>query len=297
MPRPLCSVVMATYNRCHLLERSLECYARQDFPKDRFELVIIDDHSEDDTQGLVHDFCDEAGIQYTILTTGPKWEEWRDCGAVLNAGIRAAAGDYILLTHPEVMVGRRSVAECITQLQRFESTRIVYPNMMGVYACCKPYYLSTRDQERIDTVDWLNEGPLAVRKIEGFYDEEQQGNPDYSPRSIESVGHPGAKHSHWLSWVFGGCSRETWKRMGGMLETGKWGSVDVAFVQRRRTLGIINHTCIEDDTICVHANHDAPGINVPTPRIEDLWKKELAGIPLHDAKAMQYPAIDELGWI
>lgn len=295
MSRPLVSVVLATYNRAHLLYRSLECYARQDFNKDEFELVIIDDSSEDDTQGLVYDFCHDHDMKYVILTPGPKRESWRDCGAILNHGIRAASGDYILLTHPEVMVGRRSVSECFKQLHNFEQTRKVYSNVMGVYACCKPYYLSPRDQEGIDTVNWLEEGPLAVKKIIGFYDD-QPGNPDYSPKAIEQVGGPNAKHSHWLSWVFGGCSRETWKRMGGMLETGKWGSVDVAFVHRRKTLGIINHTCIADDTLCCHQNHDATGVNVPTPRIEDEWKRELSGFPLHDARAMQYPSVDNLGW-
>lgn len=296
MNRPLVSVVLATYNRAHLLHRSLECYARQHFNQDEFELVVIDDHSEDTTVDLVHDFCHDHKLRYVLLTPGPKEEVWRDCGAILNHGIRAASGDYILLTHPEVMVGRESVAECFNQLHRFEQTRAVYKSVMGVYACCKPYYLTPRDQERIDTVDWFGEGPLAVRKIEGFYDEVVGGNPDYAPRSIESVGKEGAQHSHWLSWVFGGCSRETWKRMGGMLETGRWGSVDVAFVQRRRTLGIVNHTCIEDSTLCAHENHDDPAKNVPTPRIEELWKKELAGYPLHDPKAMQYPAVDHLGW-
>lgn len=36
MSRPLCSVVMATFQRAHLLRRSLECYQRQDFDNDRF---------------------------------------------------------------------------------------------------------------------------------------------------------------------------------------------------------------------------------------------------------------------
>lgn len=298
MPRPTCSVVLATYNRCHLLERSLVCYDRQDFPKDQFELVVIDDHSEDDTQGLVHDYCKAAGIRYTILTTGPKLEDWRDCGAVLNAGIRAASGDHIILTHPEVMPGRKSVSECVRALQNFETSRKLYPHLTGAYACCKPYYLTPRDQERIDTVDWEGVGPLAVREIQGFYDREQHmmGNLDYTPWSIESVGKEDSPHSHWLSWVFGGCSRETWKRMGGMLETNTWGAVDVAFVQRRKTLGIVNHTCINDATLCVHQNHDKPGVNVLTPRIEELWKRELSGHPLHDKDSMCWPRVDHLGW-
>lgn len=307
MNRPLVSVVMATFNRCHLLERSLQCYAKQDFPKDQFELVIIDDHSEDDTQGLVYDFCHDHDIRYTILTTGPKKELWRDCGAVLNAGIRASTGEHIILTHPEVMPGRKSVAACVEALERFDDGKYLYDHVLakdgpdlskfqkykgaGMYACCKPYYLSQRDQERIDTVDWLNDGPLAVRKIEGFY-EDQPGHPDYKPRAIESVG-TGGPHMHWLSWVFGGCSRWTWREIGGMLETNQWGSVDVAWVQRRKTLGIVNHTCTADDTLVVHCNHDDPKTNTLTPRVQEAWVKELTDVPLTDREAMTE---DRLGW-
>lgn len=307
---------MATYQRAHLLARSLVCYANQDFPKDEFELVIIDDHSNDGTGNLVKSLCGEHGIRYTLLTTGPKSQQWRDCGAVLNAGIRASQGEHILLTHPEVMVGRRTVAASVEKLAEFEAfrnggfylgdwpkwgqpipdpvTERIVPPWRGCYCAAKPYYLSQRDQERIDTVDWVGEGPLAVRKIEGFYDE-QPGHPDYKPRAIESVGKPGAQHPHWLSWVFGGFSRRTLKYMGGIGPvTQKWGSIDVLLVARRRALGIVNHTCIDDDTLVVHQNHSGPN-DVPTPRIEQVWKDELAGIDMRP-EMLRWPNVDELGW-
>lgn len=296
--RSLVSVVMASFQRRHLLKRSLICYEKQHFDNDRFELVVVDDHSTDGTREEVIEWSKRTNIKATVITSSPKPGEWVDCGWILNAGIRASQGEHIILTHPEVMPGRKSVAECVRQLQNFETTRKLYPNLMGAYACCKPYYLTQQDQERIDTVDWEGKGPLAVRDIQGFYDREQHmmGNPDYAPWSIESVGKEGSPHSHWLSWVFGGCSRETWKRMGGFLVTSTWGACDVAFVHRRRTLGIVNHTCIDDDTLCCHQNHDDPKVNTVTPRIEDLWKAELSKVPLHDPKSVQYPAVDELGW-
>lgn len=281
MPRPKCSIVMATFNRAHLMAPPLICYAHQSFPRDEFELVVVDDHSTDQTQHLVKKWGESYKIKYQLVTPGPKMESWRDCGAVLNCGIRAATGEHIILTHPEVMPGRQSVAACVDVLSK----------KMGTYACCKPYYLSQRDQTRLPMVPWIPLGPLAVRQIEGFYDEDQDPAvklSDYAPRAIEAT-------DHWDSWVFGGCSRATWKYLGGMLETGKWGSVDVAFLERRKTLGITNHTCMEELTFCVHQNHDGPG-NVPTPRDQDVWMKELEGLKLSDAEAMRYPAVDYLGW-
>lgn len=302
MSRPLVSVVLCTYHRAHLLRRSLECYERSVGidPQADLELVVVDDHSADGTRDLVIDWSHRTGIKSVVLTPSPKPEAWRDCGAILNVGIRASSGEHVILTHPEVMPGKRSVAACVEALVEFEGARRHRTGWenggpLGLYACCTPYYLSPRDQERIDTVPWREQGAGAVTQIADFYDEGPGGNPSYRHNATEKVGSPGYRERTWESWVFGGCSRETWKRLGGMLETSKWGSVDIAFMRRRQTLGIPNHTCVGPDTMCVHQNHDLPG-NVPTPRIEQVWKDELKDVDLQTPSKLVYPHCDYLGW-
>jgi hypothetical protein len=310
MSRPLCSVVLATFNRAHLLRRSLECYARQSFPRDEFELVVIDDHSTDGTRELVLDWSATTKISAVVVTTSPKPGYWVDCGHCLNAGIRAATGQHVLLTHPEVMPGRMSVQRLVRHLGSFEDTRsggaidraIVHDGPLplrkghpiGLYAACKVYYLSPRDQELIDTVPWQDEGNLALRKIAGFYDEDANGNPDYTHAVTDQVATLGFRIQTWDSWVFGGCSRQTWKLLGGMLESQRWGSVDVLWNDRRKKLGMAEWTCPDDDSICAHQNHDGP-LDVKTPRDEDAWKDECSTFD-HRSEALTYPAVDNLGW-
>lgn len=301
MSRPLVSICLASYQRRHLLERSLLCYENQEFPKDDVEIVVIDDHSTDGTSELVREWSQRTGIRAVSVVPSPKKEGWRDCGAVLNYGIRAAAGEYILLTHPEVMPGKQSVSKCVDALSDFEDARkhrtgCAEGGPLGLYACCRIYYLSPREQDLIDTVPWDMESPLAVRRIEGFYELDVNGAPDFSHRATDIVAQPGSRIPRWESWVFGGCSRETWKRMGGMLETVRWGAVDIAFTHRRRTLGIGNHTCPEESTICVHQSHDDPTKNVVTDRDMSKWVEELRNVNLDDPRKMRYPAVDHLGW-
>lgn len=280
--RPLVSVVMATFNRWHLLSRSLKAYENQRFDNRELELVIIDDHSTDNTVNKVKIWAQQTGISTVVVTPCPKLTTWRDCGAVLNYGIRVSRGKNVILTHPEVIPGRCSVANCVDRLQQSN----------WLYACCRVYYLSPRDQERIETVNWQAEGNLAVRNIQDFYDEDI-GNPDFSHRATDIIAKPGSRLPHWESWVFGGCSRDTWEKLGGMLETQHWGSVDVAFMERRRALGIINHTCPDDDTIVVHQNHDGPN-DVKTPRIEEVWRDELKNVKFNNPNELVYPHIDNL---
>jgi GT2 family glycosyltransferase len=275
MPRPLVSVVFATYQRGHLLGRSIECYNRSRFPLDRLEVVVVDDGSSDYTAPLMGNFHTAIDVKYVKLRKFGN--VWRDCAAVINHGIRVSTGDVVVLTHPEVMPGRDSLQWCADAAAGRD----------GVYACCKPYYLSRRDQERIDTVDWVNGGPLAVRRVEGFYDDPEPGsNHAFSPKVVEQT-------PEWESWVFGGLSRHSWRVLGGMVETRLWGSVDLAFHMRRFRLGIKTATGKADDTICVHQNHDDPALNTPTPRDLNAAHAEAATVDMDPAKLV-YPAVDHL---
>jgi hypothetical protein len=294
MPRPLCSVVLATFQRRHLLERSLVCYQNQAFDNDRFELVVIDDHSTDGTREMVLDWSRTTKIRATVLTVSPKPAEWTDCGWILNAGIRASAGDHILLTHPEVMPGLQSVQECVFKLSWFDSIRSAsHPKSVGMYAACRVYYMSPACQDQIDTVHWKDD-LLAVRQIPGFYDPIPGGNPHYHPAFMDKVGTPGCEVQTWDSWVFGGCSRKTWRRLGGMFESKKWGSVDILFNHRRKTLRMAEWTAPGEDTVVVHQNHDGPG-NVTTDRDMAAWQRECDSIP-HGPDTLAYPGCDNLGW-
>lgn len=299
MDRIACSVVMSTYNRAHLLLRSLVCYEKQQFPKHQFELVVVDDGSTDGTAELVKKWSEDTGIRTTYLVPHPKGTDWRDCAATLNYGIRVSTGRNIILTHPEIMVGRTSVVECVNRLDQFETTRIEqgpvnHRTPIGLYACCRCYYLSPREQTLIDTCQWQNEGTTAVRTIEGFYEQDVNGHPDFSHRATDIVAQPGSRLPTWESLIFGGFSRETWLRLGGLQVTQKWGSVDVLLMHRRAVLGIKNHTCPSETSIVIHQNHNLPG-DIETPRIESVWKEELNKIDLSPNNLI-YPTVDEIGW-
>ena len=84
MGQPTVTVVIPTYNRMGLLSRALTSAARQTRPPD--EVIVIDDGSTDDTQGLVRgQFPDVRYLQ----------QENRGVAAARNRGIGEARGDWL----------------------------------------------------------------------------------------------------------------------------------------------------------------------------------------------------------
>jgi glycosyltransferase involved in cell wall biosynthesis len=80
------TVIICTYNRAHLLSRAIQSVLAQTEPD--FELLIVDDHSEDETAQVVSSYEDKR-IRYL------KREQNGGSSATRNEGIRAARGRFI----------------------------------------------------------------------------------------------------------------------------------------------------------------------------------------------------------
>ncbi len=60
------SVVIATYNRSQLLLRCLRALESQDYPRDAFEVIVVDDGSDDDTAEVVPQFIETTLLPKTL---------------------------------------------------------------------------------------------------------------------------------------------------------------------------------------------------------------------------------------
>jgi glycosyltransferase involved in cell wall biosynthesis len=84
---PLITVLTPTYNRAHLLGRVYESLRAQTFP--RFEWIIVDDGSQDDTETLVKSWIDKGELE--IL-----YRQQAKIGklAAVNRGVELARGEF-----------------------------------------------------------------------------------------------------------------------------------------------------------------------------------------------------------
>ncbi|MBY0276510.1 glycosyltransferase family 2 protein [Candidatus Binatia bacterium] len=253
------SVVFGTYNRAELLRRSLDGYLRQRLPVDQLEIIAIDDWSTDDTGDVLADYA----RRLRIVAIRPPWKEpgtWRDSATILNIGLRAASGELVVSTHPEVIPG-------------LDSLRAMHASQRArAYHACKAYYLNPAQQAALDTVDWRASN-LALRALPGFYD----GPADLDAPENAYAHAAMDRHRVWESLLFGGMTRDTWRWFGGLREFEGWGSVDVDFLHRRQALGMENVTELGDETICIHQNHDVQNQGV----VRDV-ARAIAAVPRYD---------------
>lgn len=84
---PLVTVVTATHNRLALLRETVESVRRQDHPA--WEMIIVDDASEDGTSEWVRSLGDER-------IRGFRFDEHAERSAARNLGLREAGGEWVL---------------------------------------------------------------------------------------------------------------------------------------------------------------------------------------------------------
>lgn len=89
------SVVIGTHNQADALERTLRSYARQTWPADRFEIVVVDSDSADATP----DLCAPERYPFAL-----RYIRRRNQGksAARNTGLTAATGALVLLSDADV---------------------------------------------------------------------------------------------------------------------------------------------------------------------------------------------------
>jgi glycosyltransferase involved in cell wall biosynthesis len=81
------SVIIPTYNRAHVLERAINSVFKQTFRD--FELIIIDDGSDDETPKLLEKICaqNKNCVSYTIENSG--------VSKARNIGVEKSSGEWV----------------------------------------------------------------------------------------------------------------------------------------------------------------------------------------------------------
>ncbi len=92
------SIIIPTYNRKSILEKCLEALFNQNYPKDKYEIILIDDGSTDGTEKMVSSLSPPCQLRYirSEKRVGPFISR--------NKGIEIVQGIYIIFVDSDVIV-------------------------------------------------------------------------------------------------------------------------------------------------------------------------------------------------
>jgi glucosyl-dolichyl phosphate glucuronosyltransferase len=112
------TVAIPTYRRAGLLQSTLARITRQDFPADRYEVLVIDNNSPDNTREVSAAFAAGAPIVRHVLETRQGLDHAR------NRAIAEARGEIIVFADDDILVEPDWLRELVAPLLDDHSRRI-----------------------------------------------------------------------------------------------------------------------------------------------------------------------------
>lgn len=95
---PTFSIILPTYNRSEVVEQTLVQLLDQDYPSEKYEILVCD-NSSDETPQMVERVAATASSPVRLLSS-----EERLPAVKRNQGLHAATGDYVLFMNDDVWV-------------------------------------------------------------------------------------------------------------------------------------------------------------------------------------------------
>ncbi len=128
------SVLIAARNEAANIGRTLSDILAQDFPKELLEVIVVDDHSTDDTSAIVRSF-EGQGVQLLELHESQPLNSYKK--KAISEAINVASGDFIVTTDADCRMGKDWLATVIAYAEETEcvliSSPVVYSEQKGFF--------------------------------------------------------------------------------------------------------------------------------------------------------------------
>ncbi len=150
---PFVSIIVPTYNMRDLLRNAVESFYKQSYPRNRYEIIVVDNSSSDGTEEMMHSLREKSPCilrYYRKDNQGP--------GASRNLGIAKAKGVIVAFTdsdcvadsdwlkngvakmsHGVGLVQGKTIPNPDQTFRTFSKTQLVEKEN-GMYATCNMFY-------------------------------------------------------------------------------------------------------------------------------------------------------------
>lgn len=93
------SIIIPTYNRAHSIKYTLDSFLQQDYPKDKYEIIVCDNNSTDNVKEVVYGYVEKYGekrIRYMF-------ERRQGVHYARNSAAKTAKGDILYFTDDDML--------------------------------------------------------------------------------------------------------------------------------------------------------------------------------------------------
>lgn len=104
---PFVSIIIPTYNRASMLPVTLDSFLAQDYPGDKYEIIIANNNSTDQTQELIKSYCEKYSHIKTLNETRQGVHYAR------NSAAKIAQGEILYFTDDDMIADKFLLAELV----------------------------------------------------------------------------------------------------------------------------------------------------------------------------------------
>lgn len=140
---PTVSVLIAARNEEENIGRTLDCMVLQQFPKDRLEIIVIDDHSTDRTAEIVRGY-EQYGVRLIQMNEGDRLNSYKKLA--ISKAIAISKGEVIVTTDADCRMGEKWLLTVL---------RFMAENKLNMVSSPVIYHEEKSFFERLQTLEFL----------------------------------------------------------------------------------------------------------------------------------------------
>lgn len=210
--RPFYSVIVPAHQASAMLPRTLGALEASDFPRDRWELIVVDDASTDETATVAACHADTV-IRLPGMPHGPAYAR--------NRGFEVSRGDVVMFFDADVVVHPDTMRRFAEVLEAEPDVGAVFgaydtsppaPGFMSQYRNLLHHYVHQRNAGDVETF-WAGAGAVRRQVFDdaGMYDEWHFARPQIEDielgARIRGLGQtirlcPDIQVTHLKRWTF-----------------------------------------------------------------------------------------------
>lgn len=137
------SVLIAARNEEDNIARTLDCIVNQDFPKELLQIIVVDDHSTDNTAAIVASYASK-GVTLLQLNEGDKLNSYKKLA--ISRAIAQASGEIVVTTDADCRMGTKWLRTIVHYFEKSGGYMVSSP---VAYSEEKSYF------ERLQTLEFL----------------------------------------------------------------------------------------------------------------------------------------------